>query len=506
MANIVISGDTSGSVTLSAPAVSGTTVLTLPTTSGTLVVTGGAQTIEFAAGTVSAPSITFTGDTNTGIYSPAADTIAFTEGGVESMRIDSSANVGIGTSSPSTKLDVNGSATVGSTSFNDIAVIVKSTDVTGIVGSQSAFSAWASGGPAVAMNIGATTNHPVCFGTNNIGRVTIDSSGNVGIGTSSPTKRLTVVNAVDTTTVGNNSVMTIQGGAGGTVNSVAEIGFAFQAFSGTNPLCAVGYQLTSNAGAGNGALTFSTRSVTTDTAPSERMRIDSSGNVQIGATNANGSKLYVNGIVASGSGFRWDGASTGARGLVTTTSSLYAISGNGTTYGYGVSTNVGGGLDIMANQAGVTIAFYCGTDNASPTRRLYIGSGGELVLEGSTAQKATGTTWSNPSDARLKNNIRDYAKGTDELMQVRVREWEYNGKGGTVEGTKGLGVVADEIKEILPDTVDNYKAKLNADDAEDTDIKKFDATEITWLLVKTVQEQQALITQLQLDVAALESK
>lgn len=96
MASIVISGDTSGAVTIEAPAIAGSPTLTLPTTTGTLVVTGGAQTVQFAAGTVSAPSITFTGDTNTGIYSPAADTIAFTEGGVESMRIDSSGNVGIG--------------------------------------------------------------------------------------------------------------------------------------------------------------------------------------------------------------------------------------------------------------------------------------------------------------------------------------------------------------------------------------------------------------------------
>jgi hypothetical protein len=54
---------------------------------------------SFADGTVSLPSITNIGDTNTGIYFPAADTIAFTEGGAESMRIDSSGNLLIGKTS-----------------------------------------------------------------------------------------------------------------------------------------------------------------------------------------------------------------------------------------------------------------------------------------------------------------------------------------------------------------------------------------------------------------------
>jgi len=47
-------------------------------------------------------------DTNTGMFFPAADTVAITTGGSERMRVDSSGNVGIGTSSPAVKLDING--------------------------------------------------------------------------------------------------------------------------------------------------------------------------------------------------------------------------------------------------------------------------------------------------------------------------------------------------------------------------------------------------------------
>jgi len=73
----------------------------------TLSVTG---VTTFAAGTAALPAITTTGDTNTGIFFPAADTIAFAEGGAEAMRIDSAGFVGIGTTSPATKLEVFNSA------------------------------------------------------------------------------------------------------------------------------------------------------------------------------------------------------------------------------------------------------------------------------------------------------------------------------------------------------------------------------------------------------------
>ena len=72
------------------------------------VVTTGA--FSHALGAAATPTITFTGDTNTGIYSPGADTLAFVEGGVEAMRIDAAGLVGIGTTSPATALNVQASA------------------------------------------------------------------------------------------------------------------------------------------------------------------------------------------------------------------------------------------------------------------------------------------------------------------------------------------------------------------------------------------------------------
>jgi hypothetical protein len=62
--------------------------------SGVSTFSGGAVV---AAGSAGAPSISPTGDNNTGIFFPAADTVAISEGGVETLRIDSSANIVVGT-------------------------------------------------------------------------------------------------------------------------------------------------------------------------------------------------------------------------------------------------------------------------------------------------------------------------------------------------------------------------------------------------------------------------
>jgi hypothetical protein len=94
MSKIALSGDAAGTgtFTIASPNSNNNRTLTLPDATGTVVVTGGAQTIEFAAGSASAPSVAFTGDTNTGIYSPGADRIGFAEGGVQTGEFDASGN------------------------------------------------------------------------------------------------------------------------------------------------------------------------------------------------------------------------------------------------------------------------------------------------------------------------------------------------------------------------------------------------------------------------------
>lgn len=61
---------------------------------------------SFSAGTALLPSLTTTGDTNTGMWFPAADTVAWSTGGTERMRLDSNGFLGINTSSPSVLVDI----------------------------------------------------------------------------------------------------------------------------------------------------------------------------------------------------------------------------------------------------------------------------------------------------------------------------------------------------------------------------------------------------------------
>jgi hypothetical protein len=140
---------------------------------------------------------------------------------------------------------------------------------------------------------------PIVFNTLAAERMRILSGGNVGIGTTAPTNRLTVTtatNAVDVLRLNNT------GGDSGAVQGVTHL--AINHFnSGTNPSTRITAYQDSTSG-WPGGMYFSTRSLNTDSAPLERMRITSAGNVGIGTTSPQ-YMLDVNGdaqINAQGSG------------------------------------------------------------------------------------------------------------------------------------------------------------------------------------------------------------
>lgn len=130
----------------------------------------GALTIAVGAGAAVTPSLTTTGDTNTGIFFPAADTIAFTEGGAEAMRINSSGNVGIG----ATSISFASGSGLHVQKTGDATVRVERTGATASAGEFVSSSG--------IVKIGSTAGVPFGFFTDNTERMRIDSSGNLLIG------------------------------------------------------------------------------------------------------------------------------------------------------------------------------------------------------------------------------------------------------------------------------------------------------------------------------------
>jgi hypothetical protein len=178
------------------------------------------------------------------------------------------------------------------------------------------------------------------------------------------------------------------------------------------------------------------------------------------------------------------------------------------TYSSGLSATslqlAGAGVGVLFDTNTNSLGLLNGFGGGSGTYFSVTPPSGSVGLNNSTIYTSavdaykggSSTSWIATSDIRLKSNIQDYTKGLDLLKQIKPRTWVYNGKGGSTKGSEGLGVVADEIEQVLPSVIKTVLGKLNPEDTENTNIKHVDTTEITWLLVNAVKELAAEIATL----------
>ena len=374
------------------PVVNGGTGVTTSTGTGSVVLSNSptlvtptlgvasATSIATAKGLVGSPAYTFTGNTNTGMWSPASDTIAFSEGGVEVMRITNAGLVGIGTTAPSSLLELYSASAANFTVFGDSATNItaqrSSTDASGANlvlrkgrGTTASRTAVASGdtmGTLFFSAYGGTNNRNLATIAGTVGTYTSDTdiSSNLIFSTTptgsvTPAERMRIA-ADGTTTLSVGGVSNTHqfnyNESGGEIQLIDSTGagpILIDNISGLARFYKVGSGSMSIGTTSTGVLAFNTNSA-------ERMRIDSSGNVGIGITSP-GAKLDVAGNIFSRPG--------GAAGAVAELTADASSGANGISLIAGFASGGYGPIKLLT----------------SATERMRITSAGNVGIGTSTA-------------------------------------------------------------------------------------------------------------------------
>jgi hypothetical protein len=210
------------------------------------------------------------------IYNLTAKKLIFGTNNTSGLTIDENNKIGIGTTAPAHNVEIVATA---AGSVNDSLQIRNNATSSG-TGSRIRFiNSTDANSDANGASIASVRNgndNDLVFETENATRMTIDHAGNVGIGSASPAKPLTVVGGDFSTVLLDNS------------NAAHGTQILFQANGATNSGCDI--QMSDAGGMKIRTLAVEPLSFHTSASagsPSERMRLDSSGNLLVGKTADN---------------------------------------------------------------------------------------------------------------------------------------------------------------------------------------------------------------------------
>jgi hypothetical protein len=362
---------------------------------------------------------------------------------------------------------------------------------------------------------------------NNAERITIDSSGNVGIGCS-PSYPLEVQS--------------------GGVGTVLRAGTSFISIDPTGSAAAP--SLIFNGDSNTGIYRPTTDTLGFSTAGSERMRIDSSGNVNIYGTDNRPLAITSFNTVSTGAG--WDLDATSSNGVITMSTGgteRMRIDSSGNIF----ATNSSGNL-VLGNAASGDIYLGGGNSNTSniilqtgSSERMRITSGGEvligrtndygslgfkfqvdfsglttgiLVTSDATASKTALTMrdkntsavagtitfdgssaqYNTSSDYRLKENVVEMTGALDRVSQLKPSRFNFIADADTTVD----GFLAHEVQDIVPEAISGEKDAV--DEEGNPEYQGIDQSKLVPLLVGAIKELKADNDNLRARIEILENQ
>ncbi len=354
------------------------------------------------------------------------------------MIISNTGEVGIGLTSPASLFHLHNSS--GSTTSLQLTNNTTGTSSTDgfVITNSSSFA-----------RLKTLENGALFFGTNDTDRMTIASTGAIGVGITSPASLLHIHNDA-----GSSTVIRLTNNTTGTSSSD---GFVI---NHSNSFARI--------------KTVETGALILGTDDTDRVTIAASGAVGFGINNPV-SLFHLHTDAGSSSVMRFTNNTTG-----TTTSDGMVVSLNGSV------------ARIKTVETG---AILFGTDD---TDRMIISSSGAIGMgtTGPSAQlsvngaanKPGGGSWAVFSDERLKKNMKPFDEGLDMILDIEPISFQYNGKAG-IKDTKTtyIGVSAQQMRKVAPFMVQSRTyQELGSEEKED--FLEFDPSALDFLLINSIKE------------------